>query len=116
MNISESRLLQIIRKLFWFKNQQADDERIVKAMEQITEWYQWELAVGRDIPETVQIIEKLKETNKYYKDCIQKHNRIKENFQFELSVSTQKHEAEIIRLKDIIQAKQVQIDKLLENK
>lgn len=103
------RLVKIVRKYDYWNSYSMQE--ILKYCKALFESFKWAVETNNlDLIHEINIIR-----NRYNTVDKENSNFLNEihkmNFQITSIEST--HEAEIIRLKDIIQAKQVQIDKLL---
>lgn len=91
-------------------------ETNTKILLKLLDWFAWQLKNVDGFPDLVYQLEKEKNSSNYFYSEKCNIERRLEGLNEHIASLKIIHEAEIIRLKDIIQAKQIQLDKLLETK
>lgn len=86
---------------------------IIKSVKAVYKYQKWNIVNGYDIYDFETAMEQIKkDKDRYYENQSQVLEKLNTKDR-EISLLKSMHESEIIRLKDIIQAKQVQLDKLI---
>lgn len=109
-----SKVVDTIEKIYWW--QDTNKDRNTKILIKLVKWYYWELEHRDNLPDLIAKIEDEKQTTKYVRDQLNIFTNENDTLKNHIVETKKKHEEEIIRLKDLVQAKQVQIDKFLEQK